>query len=45
MAHGFEAVQKRLQHESMAPYLLTTGGGYFFMPPVGDTWIEALAGA
>ncbi|WP_198655015.1 hypothetical protein [Streptomyces geranii] len=39
------AVQKRLQHESMAPYLLTTGGGYVFVPPVGATWMEALAGA
>lgn len=45
LAHGFEAVQKRLQHESMAKYLLTTGGGYFFVPPPGDTWTDVLAEA
>lgn len=28
--------------EAMAKYILTTGGGYFFVPPPGDTWIDAL---
>lgn len=39
---GFEAVQRRLQGEAMAKYALTTGGGYFFVPPPGDTWLRAL---
>ncbi|MFE6022749.1 Dyp-type peroxidase [Streptomyces sp. NPDC056441] len=42
LAKGFEAVQKRLAGEAMAKYMLTTGGGYFFVPPPGDTWIDAL---
>ncbi|WP_228183799.1 Dyp-type peroxidase domain-containing protein [Streptomyces anulatus] len=41
---GFEAVQKRLAGESMASYLLTVGGGYFFVPPRGDEWTGALSG-
>ncbi|MFF7717536.1 Dyp-type peroxidase [Streptomyces sp. NPDC007988] len=39
LAKGFEAVQKRLEGEAMAQYMLTTGGGYFFAPPPGDAWI------
>ncbi|MFC9680449.1 Dyp-type peroxidase [Streptomyces sp. NPDC056948] len=39
---GFEAVQHRLQGEAMAKYTLTTGGGYFFVPPPGDGWLQAL---
>jgi len=39
---GFEAVQHRLQGEAMAKYALTVGGGYFFVPPPGDTWIHVL---
>ncbi|MEV3972815.1 Dyp-type peroxidase [Streptomyces sp. NPDC050698] len=39
---GFEAVQRRLQGEAMARYTLTTGGGYFFVPPPGDAWLHAL---
>ncbi|MEU0248283.1 Dyp-type peroxidase [Streptomyces sp. NPDC006235] len=39
---GFEAVQRRLQGEAMAKYTLTTGGGYFFVPPPGDSWLDAL---
>ncbi|WP_442804315.1 Dyp-type peroxidase [Streptomyces luteogriseus] len=39
---GFEAVQRRLQGEAMAKYTLTTGGGYFFVPPPGDAWLHAL---
>ncbi|MFD8236227.1 Dyp-type peroxidase [Streptomyces sp. NPDC059696] len=39
---GFEAVQRRLQGEAMAKYTLTTGGGYFFVPPPGDAWLRAL---
>ncbi|MFE4366733.1 Dyp-type peroxidase [Streptomyces sp. NPDC056835] len=42
LARGFEAVQKRLAGEAMAKYLLTTGGGYYFVPPAGDNWIDAL---
>ncbi|MFD4766694.1 hypothetical protein [Streptomyces niveus] len=43
LAKGFEAVQKRLAGEALAKYVLTTGGGYFFVPPPGDAWIDALA--
>ncbi|WP_245237463.1 Dyp-type peroxidase [Streptomyces iakyrus] len=39
---GFEAVQRRLQGEAMAKYTLTTGGGYFFVPPPGEAWLSAL---
>ncbi|MFH9712865.1 Dyp-type peroxidase [Streptomyces luteogriseus] len=39
---GFEAVQRRLQGEAMAKYTLTTGGGYFFVPPAGEAWLSAL---
>ncbi|WLQ45626.1 Dyp-type peroxidase (plasmid) [Streptomyces laculatispora] len=42
LARGFEAVQKRLEGEAMATYMLTVGGGYFFIPPPGDTWVDAL---
>lgn len=42
LEQGFEAVQHRLQGEAMAKYTLTIGGGYFFVPPSGDTWLEAL---
>jgi deferrochelatase/peroxidase EfeB len=40
---GFEAVQRRLQGEAMAKYTLTTGGGYFFVPPPGEAWLQRLA--
>ncbi|MEU7384188.1 MULTISPECIES: Dyp-type peroxidase [unclassified Streptomyces] len=40
---GFETVQHRLQGEAMAKYTLTVGGGYFFVPPSGDAWLDALA--
>ncbi|MGW7363767.1 hypothetical protein ACWGI8_10125 [Streptomyces sp. NPDC054841] len=40
LAKGFEAVQKRLEGEAMAKYLLTIGGGYVFVPPPGDVWID-----
>ncbi|WP_256095519.1 Dyp-type peroxidase [Streptomyces sp. EN23] len=43
LAEGFETVQKRLEGEAMAPYLMTVGGGYFFVPPPGDAWAEALS--
>lgn len=42
LAKGFEALQHRLQGEAMAKYTLTTGGGYFFVPPPGDTWLRAI---
>jgi deferrochelatase/peroxidase EfeB len=42
---GFEAIQRRLQGEAMAKYALTTGGGYFFVPPPGDAWLDALTQA
>ncbi|MFJ5198217.1 Dyp-type peroxidase [Streptomyces sp. NPDC088394] len=42
LEQGFEAVQSRLEGEAMAKYILTTGGGYFFVPPPGDAWIDAL---
>ncbi|MFD3483497.1 Dyp-type peroxidase [Streptomyces sp. NPDC058665] len=42
LAKGFEAVQKRLEGEALAKYVLTTGGGYFFVPPPCDAWIDAL---
>ncbi|MBX9363942.1 Dyp-type peroxidase [Streptomyces sp. WAC04114] len=42
LERGFEAVQRRLQGEAMAKYTLTTGGGYFFVPPPGDAWLHAL---
>lgn len=42
LSQGFEATLKRLEGESMAKYLLTVGGGYFFVPPSGDGWIGAL---
>ncbi|WP_418961256.1 Dyp-type peroxidase [Streptomyces tritici] len=38
---GFETVQRRLAGESMAKYLLTTGGGYYFVPPRGGEWVRA----
>jgi deferrochelatase/peroxidase EfeB len=43
LAQGFEAVQHRLQGEAMAKYTLTIGGGYFFVPPPGDGWLNAMA--
>ncbi|MFD7225519.1 Dyp-type peroxidase [Streptomyces sp. NPDC059892] len=43
LAKGFEAVQKRLEGEALAKYVLTTGGGYFFVPPPGDAWIDAVS--
>ncbi|SCK54095.1 Tat-translocated enzyme [Streptomyces sp. ScaeMP-e48] len=42
LVQGFETVQRRLEGESLAQYVLTTGGGYFFVPPPGDSWAEAL---
>ncbi|MGW0939734.1 Dyp-type peroxidase [Streptomyces sp. NPDC002666] len=42
LTKGFEAVQKRLKGEAMAKYVLTIGGGYFFVPPPGTAWVDAL---
>ncbi|MFI9833767.1 Dyp-type peroxidase [Streptomyces sp. NPDC051913] len=41
LAEGFEAVQMRLEGEAMAKYVLTIGGGYFFVPPPGELWMDA----
>ncbi|MEV6727099.1 Dyp-type peroxidase [Streptomyces xanthochromogenes] len=41
---GFEAAQRRLKGEAMAKYILTKGGGYFFLPPPGEEWIAAAFG-
>ncbi|SCD31531.1 deferrochelatase/peroxidase EfeB [Streptomyces sp. ScaeMP-e83] len=41
LVQGFETVQRRLAGESLAKYVLTTGGGYFFVPPPGEGWTEA----
>jgi len=35
LAQGFEAVQRRLAGEKLGRYVLTVGGGYFFVPPTG----------
>ncbi|MEU0957158.1 Dyp-type peroxidase [Streptomyces niveus] len=43
LVEAFGAVQKRLEGEALAKYVLTTGGGYFFVPPPGDAWIDALS--
>ncbi|MER7378427.1 Dyp-type peroxidase domain-containing protein [Streptomyces lanatus] len=43
LTHGFEAVQTRLQGETMAKCILTVGGGYFLVPPPGGAWLEALS--
>jgi deferrochelatase/peroxidase EfeB len=42
---GFVAVQRRLEGQAMDRYLLTVGGGYFFVPPPdadGRRWEEQL---
>ncbi|MFE0824138.1 Dyp-type peroxidase [Streptomyces sp. NPDC058847] len=44
LRNGFEAVQRRLQGEAMTKYTLTTGGGYYFVPPPGEAWLRALGG-
>ena len=43
LTQGFEAVQHRLRGEAMTKYTLTVGGGYFFVPPPGSGWLNALA--
>ncbi|WP_443050903.1 Dyp-type peroxidase [Streptomyces sp. H27-D2] len=42
LATGFAAVQKRLAGEALAQYVLTVGGGYFFVPPAGEAWLREL---
>lgn len=42
---GFLPVQRRLAGQALDRYLLTVGGGYFWVPPAGDrssTWLNAL---
>ncbi|GAA0389057.1 hypothetical protein GCM10010357_07210 [Streptomyces luteireticuli] len=41
LAAGFETVQRRLEGQELDKYVLTFGGGYFFVPPSGDAWVEA----
>ncbi|MCT6781488.1 Dyp-type peroxidase [Streptomyces sp. CS7] len=43
LIQGFETVQRRLEGERLAKYILTIGGGYFFVPPPGNGWIESLS--
>jgi deferrochelatase/peroxidase EfeB len=39
LAAGFEAVQRRLAGEKLGRYVLTVGGGYYFVPPANrDAW-------
>ncbi|WP_329127180.1 Dyp-type peroxidase [Streptomyces sp. NBC_01465] len=45
LAGGFEAVQKRLESEALASYVLTIGGGYFFAPPPGGAWLGLALGS
>jgi deferrochelatase/peroxidase EfeB len=47
LAEGFEAVQRRLAGERLGRYVLTVGGGYFFVPPSapGAWWGSALFAA
>jgi deferrochelatase/peroxidase EfeB len=33
LEEGFAAVQRRLAGERLGRYVLTVGGGYFFVPP------------
>ncbi len=43
---GFMSVQRRLTGQALDRYLLTVGGGYFWVPPAGDrstAWLNALS--
>jgi deferrochelatase/peroxidase EfeB len=45
---GFLSVQRRLVGQALDRYLLTVGGGYFWVPPAGDrssAWLGALPAA
>jgi deferrochelatase/peroxidase EfeB len=42
LERGFAGVQRRLAGERLARYVLPVGGGYFFAPPPGTGWAEAL---
>lgn len=44
LSDGFLAVQRRLAAGALNTYVLTTGGGYYFVPPVGASWIRDLLG-
>lgn len=38
----FETVQRRLAGEALGPYLLTVGGGYFYVPRSDPSWVRQL---
>lgn len=42
---AFETVQRRVVTDALAPYTLTVGGGYFFVPPPHPGWLRRLEGA
>ncbi|MFF7159619.1 Dyp-type peroxidase [Streptomyces sp. NPDC008139] len=42
LSDGFLPVQRRLAPGALNAYTLTTGGGYYFVPPAGETWLRQL---
>lgn len=41
----FDTVQRRVLDDALAPFTLTTGGGYFYVPAPGTRWLELLSSA
>lgn len=39
---AFETVQRRVVGDALAPYTLTVGGGYYFVPPPHPGWLRRL---
>ncbi|WP_109508129.1 Dyp-type peroxidase [Nocardioides speluncae] len=39
---AFETVQRRVTSDALAPYTLTVGGGYYFVPPPHLGWLRRL---
>lgn len=39
---AFETVQRRVVGDALAPYTLTVGGGYYFVPPPHTGWLRRL---